>query len=87
MPNHPHSTVITNGTIKRLAWSLGLTLIFVFAEGAAGWLSNSLALLTDAAHNLTDVIALGLSWYALRLTSRPSDAHKTYGYHRAGLLG
>jgi cobalt-zinc-cadmium efflux system protein len=70
----------------RLAFSLGLTLVFVIAEAAAGLLSNSLALLTDAAHNLTDVIALAVSWYAIRLTTRPSNARRTYGYHRAGIL-
>ncbi len=55
-------------------------------EGAAGIFANSLALLTDAAHNFTDVIALGLSWYAVSLTTRPSNSQKTYGYHRAGIL-
>jgi cobalt-zinc-cadmium efflux system protein len=55
-------------------------------EVAAGIFANSLALLTDAAHNLTDVIALGLSWYAVWLTSRPATHRRTYGYHRAGIL-
>ncbi len=63
-----------------------ITLAFVFFEVAAGVLANSLALLTDAAHNLTDVIALAISWYALRLTARPATPDKTYGYHRAGIL-
>jgi cobalt-zinc-cadmium efflux system protein len=58
----------------------------VLIEAAAGIFSNSLALLTDAAHNLTDVIALGLSWFAIRLTAQPANARKTYGYHRAGIL-
>ena len=55
-------------------------------EALAGLSANSLALLTDAAHNLTDVMALGLTWYALRLTLLPSNPQKTYGYHRAGIL-
>ncbi len=66
--------------------ALFLTLAFVLIEAAAGWFANSLALLTDAAHNLTDVIALALSWYAVRLTLQPSNSQKTYGYHRAGIL-
>jgi cobalt-zinc-cadmium efflux system protein len=86
MQPHSHLGDIAKQTISRLALSLGLTLIFVVAEGIAGWLSNSLALLTDAAHNLTDVIALGLSWYAVRLMARPANARRTYGYHRAGIL-
>lgn len=70
----------------RLTLSLALTAGFVIFEAAAGWYSNSLVLLTDAAHNLTDVIALALSLYAVWLTLKPSSAAKTYGYHRAGIL-
>jgi len=69
-----------------MALSLGITLIFVFVEIAAGIFSNSLALLTDAAHNFTDVLALALSWWAIRLTTQPANQKKTYGYHRAGIL-
>jgi len=88
MTNHSHSHLgdIAKQTTSRLALSLILTLGFVFIEAVAGIIGNSLALLTDAAHNLTDVIALGLSWYAIRLTSQPANARKTYGYHRAGIL-
>ncbi len=69
-----------------MALALVITLVFVVIEAGAGILANSLALLTDAAHNLTDVIALALSWYAVRLTLRPANSEKTYGYHRAGIL-
>jgi cobalt-zinc-cadmium efflux system protein len=61
-------------------------LAFVAVEIIAGLVGNSLALLTDAAHNLTDVLALGLSWYAIRLAARPAHASKTFGYHRSGIL-
>jgi len=86
--SHTHSHVgdLANQTTKRLALSLVLTLGFVIIEAIAGFISNSLALLTDAAHNFTDVIALGLSWYALRISSQPAHAGKTYGYHRVGIL-
>jgi cobalt-zinc-cadmium efflux system protein len=83
---HSHLGSIAKQTMSRLMLSLGLTALFVILETAAGIYANSLALLTDAAHNLTDVIALGLSFYAVRLTTRPSNSHKTYGYHRAGIL-
>jgi cobalt-zinc-cadmium efflux system protein len=90
MDNHSHSHShfgdIARQTTFRLALSLFLTLAFVFIEAIAGIIGNSLALLTDAAHNLTDVMALGLSWYAIRLTAQPANAGKTYGYHRAGIL-
>ena len=84
--SHPHYAEMVRQTSSRLSLALFLTLAFVFIEAAAGIFANSLALLTDAAHDLTDVIALGLSWYAIRLTSQPANAHKTYGYHRAGIL-
>jgi len=83
---HSHYGDLANQTTKRLALSLVLTLGFVIIEAIAGFISNSLALLTDAAHNFTDVIALGLSWYALRISSQPAHAGKTYGYHRVGIL-
>jgi len=83
---HSHLREAAKQTTSRLSLSLFLTLAFVVIEATAGYFANSLALLTDAAHNLTDVIALGLSWFAIRLTSQPANAHKTYGYHRAGIL-
>lgn len=83
---HSHFGEIASQTTKRLALSLGLTAVFVVIEVIAGIFGNSLALLTDAAHNFTDVIALGLSWYALRLATQPANAGKTFGYHRAGIL-
>jgi cobalt-zinc-cadmium efflux system protein len=83
---HPHLSSVAKQTISRLALSLVLTALFVLLEAGAGLYANSLALLTDAAHNLTDVIALGLSWYSVSLTARPSNSQKTYGYHRAGIL-
>lgn len=86
LPEHAHLDKITKATSSRLALSLVLTLALVAVEAIAGLSANSLALLTDAAHNLTDVMALGLSWYALCLTTLPSNPRKTYGYHRAGIL-
>ncbi len=88
MQNHSHSHIgdLTKQTTKRLTLSLLLTAAFVVIEVIAGIFGNSLALLTDAAHNFTDVIALGLSWYALRIAMKPAHAGKTFGYHRVGIL-
>ncbi|MEP7198728.1 MAG: cation diffusion facilitator family transporter [Chloroflexota bacterium] len=80
---HAHGTDVTS---RRMLVALLVTLAFVILEAASGIFANSLALLTDAAHNVTDVVALGLTWYALRLTTRPANAGKTFGYHRAGIL-
>jgi cobalt-zinc-cadmium efflux system protein len=83
---HVHLEDGDKGLTRRLAIAAGLTLALVVVEAAAGLFANSLAILTDAAHNITDVVALGLSWYAMRLALRPAHAGKTYGYHRAGIL-
>ncbi len=83
---HSHLREAAKQTTTRLSLSLFLTLAFVVIEAGAGIFANSLALLTDAAHNLTDVIALGLTWFAVRITAQPANSKKTYGYHRAGIL-
>jgi len=75
-----------NTSIKRLGWSLAVTLIIFIAEVIGGVLSHSLALLSDAGHVLTDAFALGLSLIALLIMRRPSDYKATYGYQRIGLL-
>lgn len=84
MPQHNHHGGPVTG--KRLGLSIGLTSAFVCGEAAAGYWANSLALLSDAGHNLADALALAVSWYAIRMARRPADAHRTYGYHRAGIL-
>jgi len=71
---------------KRLIITFSITLLILFAEVLGGVLSNSLALLSDAGHVLTDAFALGLSMIAARISKRPSDYKATYGYQRVGLL-
>lgn len=71
---------------KRLIWSLAVTLVILAGEVIGGILSNSLALLSDAGHVLTDAFALGLSLIAALIMKRPSDYRATYGYQRIGLL-
>jgi len=83
---HNLNNKLSGSTIHRLALSLGVTLVFVIVEIIAGVFANSLALLTDAAHNFTDVLALALTWWALWITTKPANSAKTYGYHRAGIL-
>lgn len=86
IPSHNHLQDLSKESAKRLALALSVTAAFVVVEAVAGFWGNSLALLTDAAHNFTDVIALGVSWIALRLAGQQPNAGKTYGYHRAGIL-
>jgi len=71
---------------KRLILSFGITFLILLAEVVGGLMSNSLALLSDAGHVLTDAFALGLSIIASRISRRPSDYRATYGYQRVGLL-
>lgn len=74
------------GVSARLVWVLIITAAFMIAEFAGGLISNSLALLADAGHMLTDVAALGLSVFAIRLAQRPASAQRTYGYVRFEIL-
>lgn len=78
------------GEIKHerpLWWAFGLTLTFLVAEVIGAYVTNSLALLSDAAHMGTDVIALAISLIAVRLSRRPPDAKRTYGYARMEAIG
>src|ERR1700674_1956137 len=80
---HDHGPSVTG---RRLLLSVLITVAFVIAEAAAGYFSNSLALLSDAGHNFADALALILSGYALWIAQRPSSATRTFGYHRVGIL-
>jgi len=75
------------GSPKRvLKISLGVTLAYIVLLVVAGIRAHSLALLSEAGHNLSDFLALLLSLVAVYLQSRPANSTKTYGYHRAGVL-
>jgi cobalt-zinc-cadmium efflux system protein len=74
------------GTGQILKWSFVATLLFVVLEVVAGLQAKSLALLSDAGHNLTDALALLFTWFAFYLQSKPANSVKTYGYHRMGVL-
>jgi cobalt-zinc-cadmium efflux system protein len=74
------------GTKRVLKISLAVTLAYIVLLVAAGIRAHSLALLSEAGHNLSDFLALLLSLVAVYLQSRPANSTKTYGYHRAGVL-
>lgn len=74
-------------SMRRLSVALVLTTAIMIAEALGGWLSGSLALLSDAAHMLTDAGALGLALVAAFLATRPADDKRTFGYRRAEVLG
>jgi cobalt-zinc-cadmium efflux system protein len=79
--NHSHLSSRDQGK-SRLRLVFILTSVFLVAEVAGGYWTNSLALLSDAGHMLSDMFALGLSLFAFWLSSRKPSATKTYGYYR-----
>jgi len=73
-------------TSKVLSLSLLATLIYIILLVGAGLRAHSLSLLSEAGHNLSDFLALLLSWFAVYMQSLPPNSTKTYGYQRAGVL-
>jgi cobalt-zinc-cadmium efflux system protein len=69
-----------------LGGAVAATAILVGAELLGGYLGHSIALVSDALHNLSDIPTMLISWVALRWAARPADHARTYGYQRAGVL-
>ncbi len=83
--HHGHSHAPANFD-RAFAIGISLNLAFVAVEAFYGWQVNSLALLADAGHNLSDVAGLVLAWGAAVAARRQADIRHTYGWQRAGLL-
>jgi cobalt-zinc-cadmium efflux system protein len=84
---HGHSHGIATQSINiRMAIAVGLNLAFVVIEGGFGFMSNSVALIADAGHNLSDVLGLVCAWTAMILGRRPPGAQFTYGLGRSSVL-
>ena len=71
---------------RRIAGAFVIIFLFMFIEAAGGLLAGSLALLADAGHMVSDAVALGMSWAAIRIGRRPADSARTYGYQRLEVL-
>ena len=86
--HHSHSHVITDTSrlTKAFLWGIGLNVMYVVVETVFGFLYNSMGLLSDAGHNLSDVAALVLSLIAIRLAMKKTDSHFTYGYKKSTIL-
>src|SRR5262245_12689187 len=78
--DHRHSA---RGSLKA---ALVITATFLVAEFLGALYTNSLALLADAGHMLTDVAALGLSFFAIQFATRRATPQKTYGFYRVEIL-
>ncbi len=84
LPGHAQGHV--GARAGALKWATAATLGLVATELVGGYLGHSVALFSDAVHNLSDIPILVISTFALRWAERPADSEKTYGYHRAGVL-
>jgi cobalt-zinc-cadmium efflux system protein len=71
---------------NKLALAIIFTGVILVGELVGGYLANSLALLSDAGHVFTDMLALLLSWFALRQAEKPATNRMTFGYHRIGIF-
>jgi cobalt-zinc-cadmium efflux system protein len=83
---HAHGHSHSQGTGRVLRFSLAVTALYIVLLVVAGIRAHSLALISEAGHNLSDFLALLLSLAAVYLEGRPPSATKTYGYRRAGVL-
>ncbi|MHB8075195.1 cation diffusion facilitator family transporter [Desulfosporosinus fructosivorans] len=81
---HTHDVSSLSG--RKIFWVTLLNATITVAEIVGGILSGSLALLSDAVHNLSDTVAIALSYYANKIAQKPKDARKTFGYKRAEIL-
>ncbi|MBP1637420.1 MAG: cation diffusion facilitator family transporter [Bacteroidetes bacterium] len=86
--NHHHSHLHEhNHDTGNIKIAFFLNLFFTMIEIVGGFLTNSIAILSDAVHDLGDSIALGLAWYFQKFSHKSSDKHFTYGYKRFSLVG
>jgi cobalt-zinc-cadmium efflux system protein len=83
---HSHGHAHPPLTARMLRLALGFTLAYIALLVVAGFRAHSLALLSEAGHNVSDFFALLLSWVAAYLSERPATSTKTYGWRRAGVL-
>jgi cobalt-zinc-cadmium efflux system protein len=87
--NHDRHETARTGRAQshaRLAWILAMTVAYMVAEIVGGYLADSLALLADAGHMLSDAAALALSLFAAWISQRPPTPQHSYGYYRAEIL-
>ena len=84
--DHHHHHFKPGAASRRLKIVVCLTAAYFLAEVIGGWIANSLALLADAGHMLTDIMALTLALVAAWIARRPADSNRTYGYQRIEIL-
>lgn len=84
--HHAPHDLTRKESVSALRKTLAIVLVFMVIEFVFGWISNSLALMTDALHMFTDAGAILLSLFAFWLSKRPPNQKLTYGYHRTEII-
>ena len=82
--HHHHHDVSDS---QRIGWAFWLNFVFTIIEFIGGWLTNSVAIMADAVHDLGDSLSIGLAWYLSKVGHKQADDEYTYGYKRLSLLG
>ena len=78
---------VLQSNLNRLYINIGISIVFMLAELLGGILSGSLAILTDAAHILSDILGFTISIISLKITRKPASELMTFGYHRSEIIG
>lgn len=85
--NHNHNHDHHHSDIENLKVAFFLNLLFTIIEIIGGFFTNSIAILSDAVHDLGDSLSLGLAWYFQRISKKKADTNFSYGYKRFSILG
>lgn len=85
--HHHCAPSASNEDSKRIGWAFWLNFIFTIIEFIGGWLTNSVAIMADAVHDLGDSLSIGLAWYLSKLGHKASTEKYTYGFKRLSLMG
>jgi len=85
--DHSHAHQHNHGDVKNIKAAFFLNLVFTIIEIVGGAYTNSVAILSDAIHDLGDSLSLGLAWYFQKISQKGSDKSYSYGYKRFSLLG
>lgn len=85
--DHGHGANHARNPMKRLILTAALCFVFMIVEAVGGWLANSLAVMTDAAHMLTDFVGIGIAMASLLIGKKPPSGQHSFGFHRAEIIG
>ncbi|MFO7895569.1 MAG: cation diffusion facilitator family transporter [Candidatus Cloacimonadales bacterium] len=84
--HHQHSPDVSQLSGRKIFWVTLLNAVITIAEFIGGLISGSLALLSDSLHNLSDTVAIALSYFAHKIAQKPQNYRKTFGYKRAEII-